>query len=99
MPDDELLSIQPVHLKMPVEAVVSRAGVRANCDVCGEEIINEREVRRDGATLCRACAGEGYYDLLASSFPCLSLREPNWPERLSVNNPLTAHRHVSPILE
>jgi hypothetical protein len=23
--------------------------------------MNEREVVRDGVTLCRACAGEGYY--------------------------------------
>lgn len=31
------------------------------CDVCGEEIINEREVHREGLTLCRACAGVSYY--------------------------------------
>jgi formylmethanofuran dehydrogenase subunit E len=35
-----------------------------DCDRCGEEITNEREVLRDGETLCRACAGERYYDLL-----------------------------------
>jgi formylmethanofuran dehydrogenase subunit E len=61
MPDHELLSIQRVQLTTPVEAIVSRAGVRANCDLCGEEIINEREVVRDGLTLCRSCAGQGYY--------------------------------------
>jgi hypothetical protein len=31
--------------------------------VCGEEIINERELERDGLLLCRSCAGEGYYML------------------------------------
>jgi formylmethanofuran dehydrogenase subunit E len=65
MPDHELLSIQRVQLTTPVEAIVSRAGVRANCDLCGEEIINEREVVRDGLTLCRSCAGQGYYQLVA----------------------------------
>jgi formylmethanofuran dehydrogenase subunit E len=61
MPDHELLSIQRVQLMTPVEAIVSRAGVRVNCDICGEEIINEREIMRDGLTLCRSCAGQGYY--------------------------------------
>lgn len=61
MPVDELLSIREVALATPVEAIVSRPGVRVNCDVCGEEIMNEREIRRDGLTLCRACAGDGYY--------------------------------------
>lgn len=61
MPDAELLSIQEVYLRMPIEAIVSRPGVRVNCDLCGEEIINEREVMREGMTLCRACAGAAYY--------------------------------------
>ncbi|MCC6946064.1 MAG: hypothetical protein IT335_15915, partial [Thermomicrobiales bacterium] len=30
---------------------------------CREEIINEREVRRDGMVLCRPCAGQSYYRL------------------------------------
>ncbi|MBI5568150.1 MAG: TraR/DksA C4-type zinc finger protein [Chloroflexi bacterium] len=65
MPDYELLSIQPVQLTVPIEAIISRAGVRVNCDVCGEEIINEREIEREGSTLCRSCAGQGYYQLVA----------------------------------
>ncbi len=65
MPDYELLSIQPVQLTTPIEAIVSRAGVRVNCDLCGEEIINEREVRRDRQVLCRSCAGQGYYQIMA----------------------------------
>jgi formylmethanofuran dehydrogenase subunit E len=31
------------------------------CDGCGEEVINEREIIRDGLVLCRTCAGESYY--------------------------------------
>lgn len=61
MADDDLLSIQAVHLVRPVGRLVSRAGVRVNCAKCGEEIINEREVHRAGITLCRACAGFAYY--------------------------------------
>ena len=32
-----------------------------NCAECGEEIINEREVMREGQPYCAACAGPAYY--------------------------------------
>ncbi|GAB4457833.1 MAG: FmdE family protein [Anaerolineales bacterium] len=64
MPDDEMFTLAEVQLKTPVEAIVSRPGVRVNCDICGEEIMNEREVKQNGLTLCRACAGGAYYSLL-----------------------------------
>jgi formylmethanofuran dehydrogenase subunit E len=66
MPDRELLTIQEVYLNIPIEALVSRPGVRVNCELCGEEIMNEREVNRDGMTLCRACAGDAYYHYQAA---------------------------------
>ncbi len=66
MPAAELLLVQSVQLETPVERIVSQAGTRAICDMCGEEILNEREVMREGATLCRACAGKSYYSLLPS---------------------------------
>jgi formylmethanofuran dehydrogenase subunit E len=61
MPDDEMFTVTPVMLHTPIASIVSRAGVRVNCDVCGEEIMNEREVCQDNLTLCRACAGQAYY--------------------------------------
>jgi formylmethanofuran dehydrogenase subunit E len=32
------------------------------CAQCGEGINFQRQVIRQGATLCRACAGERYYE-------------------------------------
>jgi formylmethanofuran dehydrogenase subunit E len=61
MPTAELLVAQPVELLTPIGEIVSRAGQRVPCDHCGEEIINAREVHVEGATLCRVCAGGGYY--------------------------------------
>ena len=61
MPDDELLTIQTVFLNASIKDIVSRAGVRVNCENCCEEIINEREVILNGQVLCRACAIGGYY--------------------------------------
>jgi formylmethanofuran dehydrogenase subunit E len=61
MPDEGMFVIQEVILNTPVEQILSRPGVRVCCNVCGEEIMNEREVRYGGMTLCRPCAGDGYY--------------------------------------
>jgi formylmethanofuran dehydrogenase subunit E len=61
IPDEELLTLQPVRLTTSVKQIVSRAGVRVNCAQCGEEIINEREIMRKGQPLCAACAGPAYY--------------------------------------
>lgn len=63
MPDEEMFIITEVALATPLAAILSRPGVRVNCDSCGEEIINEREVRRDGLILCRSCAYGGYYSI------------------------------------
>ena len=37
---------------------------------CGEEIINEREMRRDGLTLCRSCSEGGYYNTISGEIDC-----------------------------
>ncbi len=69
MPTSELLTVQPVALKQPVETIVSRPGVRVNCADCGEEIINEREVYVAGQPRCKACAGQAYYRPLPATVP------------------------------
>ncbi|MBZ0309283.1 MAG: formylmethanofuran dehydrogenase [Anaerolineae bacterium] len=64
VPDERLFQIQHVSLSLSMKALISRPGVRVNCAVCGEEIINEREILCHGLTLCRACAGESYYSVV-----------------------------------
>jgi formylmethanofuran dehydrogenase subunit E len=61
MPETEMFRCQEVSLSPGLRALISKPNVRVLCDACGEEIINERQVYRDGRTKCRACAGEGYY--------------------------------------
>lgn len=69
MPDTELLSIQEVCLNTPVEILVSRPGVRVNCDLCSEEIINGREIIQEEMTLCQACARGAYYRPAPNEIP------------------------------
>lgn len=63
MPDAEMFTVAEVQLTTSIEAIVSRPGVRVNCNVCGEEIMNEREIHHEGLTLCRSCAGGSYYHM------------------------------------
>jgi formylmethanofuran dehydrogenase subunit E len=62
MPAAELLSAQEVALHTPLAWLLSRPGLKVICEVCGEEIMNEREIAGQGRILCRSCAGQGYYD-------------------------------------
>jgi formylmethanofuran dehydrogenase subunit E len=61
MPNEDMFSIQEVSLNTPIKQIISRPGMRVNCDVCGEEIMNEREVIHMGLTMCHPCANGGYY--------------------------------------
>ena len=58
---EELFRVQEVELALDVAALKGRPGARAQCARCGEEILNQREVWREGKTICRACAGESYW--------------------------------------
>ncbi|MBI4787824.1 MAG: formylmethanofuran dehydrogenase [Chloroflexi bacterium] len=69
MPVEELLAAEPVTLNVSLAAIISRHGRRVVCECCGEDIINEREVRRVGDTLCRACADGAYYQTTARAGP------------------------------
>jgi formylmethanofuran dehydrogenase subunit E len=64
MPEEELFDINEVRLIPPPKVILSIAGLRTECARCGEEIINQREIHQDGLILCRACAGQGYYETI-----------------------------------
>jgi len=62
MSNDELFTEQWVRVTLPPEELPGYKGERIICAECGEGINFQREVRRDGRVLCRACAGERYYE-------------------------------------
>jgi formylmethanofuran dehydrogenase subunit E len=65
----DLFVVQRVKLNMPLSEIISRPGRKAICEICGEEIINGREVVNNGVVQCIACAGESYYHCSAASVP------------------------------
>ena len=62
LPDEELFSIQWVKVAVGAEDLPGYKAGRVVCAQCGEGINFHREVVRQGKTLCRACAGERYYE-------------------------------------
>jgi len=59
--DQTLFEWQPIQVKLSPEDIPGYRTKRVLCERCGEGIGFSREIRMDGLTLCRACAGEAYW--------------------------------------
>ena len=64
MTDQDLFHHQWVRVRIAAEDLPGFKAPRVLCQACGEGINFRREVVEDGRTLCRACAGERYYEPL-----------------------------------
>lgn len=64
LPDEELFAHHWVRVPLGPEEMPGYKAPRVVCSGCGEGINFKREVVRDGKVLCKACAGERYYEPL-----------------------------------
>ena len=62
IPNNDLFAVQWVSVEVGPQELPGYKGERIVCVQCGEGINFQKEVRRDGVILCRACAGERYYE-------------------------------------
>ena len=60
IPDEEVLNIEKVKIKVPAYARIFASAI---CSVCGESIMEPRARLKDGKPICLPCAGEAYYQL------------------------------------
>ena len=60
--DEELFDAQPVRVKLGPEELPGFKSPRVACAACGEGINFHREVTVEGRVLCKACAGERYWE-------------------------------------
>jgi formylmethanofuran dehydrogenase subunit E len=65
--EDDLFTTQWVKVDLPPEEFPGYKGDRIVCESCGEGINFRREVCKNEKILCRACAGESYYQPVDSS--------------------------------
>ncbi len=77
MPSHELFRVQPVSLMLDLDKIISQPSLCVICAGCSEEVMNGREIQRDGEILCRSCDGEGYYyfEQNYAQFPIASYRD------------------------
>jgi formylmethanofuran dehydrogenase subunit E len=61
MPFAELFHASEVTLNLSLKALISQPGVRVRCSICGEEILNQREIKRGDGVICQSCAGDSYW--------------------------------------
>lgn len=61
MPEEELFTVQEVTVSIPECDLPGRPMRRVQCAQCGDYVQDCREVEQDGEIICRACAGQRYY--------------------------------------
>ena len=77
LPDELLFAVAEVAVTLLPEDLPGPPLGKALCDGCGETVLDRREVREEGRTLCRDCAsGASYYRLLGEYRKPLSVEMP-----------------------
>ncbi|MEK6692607.1 MAG: FmdE family protein [Nitrospirota bacterium] len=61
MSDEELFDTMEVHIELKPEDMPGRPLRRIKCDICGEYVLDMREIYRERKILCKPCAEGGYY--------------------------------------
>ncbi|CAK8719421.1 Formylmethanofuran dehydrogenase subunit E [Candidatus Electrothrix laxa] len=64
MPEEELFTVQEVTVTIPDCDMPGRPQRRVQCEQCGDHVQDSRDVEQEGSTLCRACAGQRYYQVV-----------------------------------
>jgi len=65
MDDADLFAVHWVKVKLKPEDMPGRPRSRVSCEQCGEGVNDGRERRVEGRVLCRSCAGESYFEIVA----------------------------------
>jgi formylmethanofuran dehydrogenase subunit E len=76
MPADQLFLVQDVEVQLRPEDMPGKPSQISVCSVCGEQVMDKREVLRDGQILCKPCwEGATYYEPLSPARPAAGIAE------------------------
>lgn len=64
MPEEELFTVQAVTVDIPECDLPGRPLRRVQCVQCGDYVQDCREIERHSEIICRACAGQRYYQVV-----------------------------------
>lgn len=65
--DSDIFSWQYVHIDLPEEELPGPPVSVLTCAACGEDVLDRKEILKDGKAYCRACACGAYYRPLEAS--------------------------------
>jgi formylmethanofuran dehydrogenase subunit E len=62
MADRELFTVQEVSVQLKPEDTPGTPASKVSCAICGEKVLDKRDIEQNGKALCRPCAtGNTYY--------------------------------------
>lgn len=64
---EDFLCLTPVTLEFSCGDLPGKPWRKAICEVCGERVIDGKDVEKDGRIICRACAVGAYYTKLTEA--------------------------------
>lgn len=67
MSDDELFTVMPVKVDVPIHDMPGPSRFKVRCDACGAMVRDKKEVLVNDRVLCRTCANGTYYRPLEES--------------------------------
>ncbi|MDX9715116.1 MAG: FmdE family protein [Dissulfurispiraceae bacterium] len=67
MPDDELFEVKKVKVNLTPGDMPGRPVRRVTCDMCGESVMDARDILVNNKALCRPCAEKSNYYTLGSA--------------------------------
>lgn len=67
MPDDELFEVKKVKVNLTPGDMPGRPVRRVTCDMCGESVMDARDILVNNKALCRPCAEKSNYYTLRSA--------------------------------
>ena len=62
--DGDIFEWYEVEINLPPSELPGKPQSVVTCEDCGEEVLDAKEVRKDGRTFCRNCAEGSYYKRL-----------------------------------
>jgi len=62
--DEDMFNITRVKVRYRPEDLPGKPLDAMTCPKCGEEVIDGRQVIRDGVAMCKACADGAYYEIV-----------------------------------
>lgn len=65
-PEADILKIERVRIDVPKNDIPGFPLGKAVCSICGEQVMDNRHIMKDGKPVCKNCGGTSYYTVLES---------------------------------